>query len=359
MYLKLLICILLVSTKVMANFDSTIPVVDMQDFYSSERRQVFIDDLANALKTVGFVAVINSDVDKDILDKAYLESKQYFAQPLDYKIKHIGMHGQRGYVQSESAKGQTVKDYKEFYHIAPEYSAQIRKRYDYLPNIWPQDPHFKDSMQKLMLALNKYQKSIEQALSLSIGEDENFFSAMTDEGTSLMRVIHYPDNPPANALWAAAHTDIDLFTILPRSTARGLQVLNAENKWVDVIVPDNAFIINAGDMLQNITNGVYKSSMHRVVCNDQKSERYSIVFFVHPRPTDQLGPLPKFIAQVGERKFADATQRELLSERLLDLGLVGPELKQELAKSGLIDRLIAVNRASPKVVAEIAKYNTQ
>src|SRR5690606_33737116 len=109
----------------------------------------------------------------------------------------------------------------------------------------------KPAVQKLIRELDEYVVLIEQALAESIGERKDYFSKMTAHGDYLLRSLHYPSNPPADTVWAAAHTDIDLFTILPRATSEGLQLQTASGDWIDVVVPNNAFIIIAGDMLQN------------------------------------------------------------------------------------------------------------
>jgi isopenicillin N synthase-like dioxygenase len=350
---------LLMSNIALATFDSTIPVIDMNDYYSQERHHIFIKGLSDALKQCGFVAVINSKVDKQTLDDAYDAAKEFYALPLETKKQYIStkLSGQRGYVQSETAKGEGAKDFKEFYHITRDYSAQIVAKHGYASNIWPKQGTFKPALQKLIRELDAYAIVIAEALAESIGEPKDFFSKMTSEGEYILRSIHYPANPPQNLIWAAAHTDIDLFTILPRATAEGLQVQGADGKWIDVVVPQNAFIINAGDMLQNITNGVYKSAVHRVVSNNPGKERYSMVAFIHARPNDKMDPLPKFIKQVGKQKFANATERELLNERLIDLGLSSPEALKEFAASGVIERLIDVGRASPTAMQALKEAN--
>ncbi len=354
-----MVFLLAITGTVQAKLDATIPVIDMNDYHSKSRQHIFIKDLSNAMQTVGFVAVINSKVDQKILDNAYKAAQNFYAKTLQQKsiCQKTELSGQRGYVQSEMAKGQANKDYKEFYHIAREYPAAIRAQYNYPANIWPEDQLFTVAMQQLIQELDQYTTVIESALSESIGEKPDFLTNMTQHGDFLLRSIHYPANPPTDTVWAAAHTDIDLFTILPRATADGLQVKNANGEWIDVIVPENAFIINAGDMLQNITNGVYKSALHRVVNKNKNIERYSMVAFIHPRPEDKMDPLPKFIAQVGSKKFANATRNELLFERLIDLGLHCTALLDHFAKSGAISRLIAVNRASPSAMKALRDAN--
>jgi isopenicillin N synthase-like dioxygenase len=356
---KLFVACFLISGIAQAKLDATIPVIDMNDYYSKTRHHIFIQELSKAMQTVGFVAVINSKVDPKILDNAYNAAQNFYAKPLQEKIKcqKLELNGQRGYVKSEVAQGQAKKDYKEFYHISREYSEQIRAQYHYAANVWPEDQSFKLAIQQLIQELDQYTVVIESALSESMGEKPDFLTNMTRHGDVLLRAIHYPANPPTDSVWAAAHTDIDLFTILPRATAEGLQLKNSQGEWIDVIVPDNAFIINAGDMLQNLTNGVYKSAMHRVVSKNKNMERYSMVSFVHPRPDDKMDPLPKFISQVGSRKFANVTRNELLFERLIELGLHSPALLEQFAKSGAISRLIEVNRASPRAMAALRDAN--
>lgn len=344
---------------VQAQFDSTIPVIDMNDYYSPARHKLFIQNLSDALSTVGFVAIINSNVDVKILDAAYIGAKEFYALPYAEKLKvwDPKLNGQRGYILSETAKGKNAKDFKEFYHIAREYPQEILDQYGYAPNLWPDKTTFKQSMLQLIAELDKYSYVIEQAIAESINQPKDYFNNMTQHGGFLLRPIHYPANPPENILWAAAHTDIDLFTILPRATAEGLQLLNANGEWVDVVVPDGALIINAGDMLQNITNGVYKSAVHRVINKDPSKERYSIVAFIHTRPNDAMGPLQQFVQQVGSQKFANVTCKELLFERLIDLGLHSQELLQDFAASNAIERLIDVNRASPAAMIALREAN--
>lgn len=171
-----------------------------------------------------------------------------------------------------------------------------------------------------------------------------------------MRALHYPANPPEEAIWAGAHTDINFFTILPRSTESGLQLLNQKGEWVDVIVPDGAFIINCGDMMQNLTNGYFRSSFHRVVDTTKGAERFSIVFFVHPRSDDRLDPLPELIEKTGGiRRYANLCRMELFAERVIDLGLASEEMMEFFVESGAIEKLKEVGRFSAK--AESALIN--
>lgn len=323
---------------------STIPVVDMRDFHHPQRKQHFVRAVAAAFRELGFVGVVEPGIDRLTLDAGYETAKDFFQSPLSEKLEcvHPELSGQRGFVQSESAKGRLEKDIKEFYHISQ------------CDNVWPRNaraPGFQESMEELFQALTRHQCEIQEAISLALGEHQDFLGQRTRNGSTLMRVLYYPATTQAEshspeAMWAAAHTDINLFTILPKSTADGLEVFDRRTgTWLPVRVPENAFILNCGDMLQNLTNGEFQSCWHRVVQNQSCNQpRYSIVFFVHPREEVDLTPLPQFIRDDSKPKYPRAMQRELLAERLVELGIASKHMEQLFVDSGLSERRLALGQ---------------
>jgi isopenicillin N synthase-like dioxygenase len=196
----------------------------------------------------------------------------------------------------------------------------------------------KTPVKNLIKHLDKHSEKLQDVLSRFMGQKEDFLFQMTDDGDCVLRALYYPKTPLPNQVWAAAHTDIDLFTILPMSTEKGLEILH-KGEWVQVRVPKDAFIINCGDMLENMSNGYFKSSVHRVVSQANK-ERFSIVYFVHPRNTDRLDPLAKCIELTGGvKRFPDASHLEMLAHRLVEIGLASDDLKTYDSKSGYIERV--------------------
>lgn len=328
--------------------------LNMQDYYDETKKEKFLTDLYDAITTVGFFSITHTGVDQELTDKAYEMSKDFFHSSKEYKSQFFDsqLNGQRGFVASESAKGASKKDRKEFYHIAREGS--------YLPNIWPSDS-FKSLFEKYYLELSRYSKPLLEAIIASINLhltqpiDHTKLSSQIDEGDSLLRLIHYPGYDkdlsvdPSTHFWAAAHTDIDYITIIPRATAKGLQV-EKNGIWHDVICAEDAFIINIGDMLTNLTNGLLVSSNHRVMADQSQSERFSLVFFVHPDHESPLNPWKEiFSITGGSQKFADGTRKEFLWERLLELGIGGDHLLKEYHQTKHYERQKAYKRESPQV----------
>jgi isopenicillin N synthase-like dioxygenase len=336
--------------------DIRIPVVDMQDYYDETKREQFLNTLYGAMTTVGFFAVRNSGVDAAVIQNAYSQAEMFFKQDADYKalsfVKHL--NGQRGFVPGEVAKGNKMKDKKEFYHIGGENGP--------LPNIWPEQPGFKKALAGLYDELEKYVVPLQQAIIATINQhtstqlDLNLLNEMTKNQDSLLRALYYPalqneevDSNRAPLYWAAPHTDIDLLAILPYATAKGLQV-ELNGQWLNVVVPEDAFIVNIGDMLENMTNGLFVSARHRVVAQELNQDRFSMVFFVHPFDAAPLDPLPVCVELTGgTQTYAPGTRQEFLWERLLELN-IAPGLLEPYSKMGHTERQIRYDRESPQVV---------
>lgn len=351
-------------TCLFANFDSTIPVVDMQDFFNEDKQEEFLEHLSHAMHEYGFFAVTNSGIAPEIIQNAFQGVQDFFALDHDTKMKYNSRKsdGQRGYISFgwEFAKGSKFGDFKEYFHASKNFSEEQITRDRFYRNQWPEETDLEGPIISYIEAIETCMRPLERAFSKLLQENDQFISDMTSQGECLMRMIHYPapklQDPNDQAIWAAAHTDIDCYTILPPATADGLEVQLRDGTWIPVRAPDDCFIVNVGDFLQNMSNGYFRSSVHRVMSpagkNDQ--ERYSIVYFIHPRGADKMDPLPYMIEKTGrERKFADATRWELLMERLADNDQATDAMLQELGESGLMERLMEVGRASPDAMRRL------
>lgn len=349
-------------TVVISTDESTIPVLDMRDYATASKRPAFMAKLSKALQDVGFFAVVNTDLDNQLIQNAYRKSAAFFHLRPEIKesYHHPEIGRQRGYapIGQEAAKGEAVSDIKEFYHVGPAFETERLARLKIFQNVWPKEVDLETSLTGTFRELSRQMIPIQEAIAQLIGEERQFFTSMTEEGSSLLRAIHYPatQSGPENGVWAAAHTDINLLTVLPKATANGLEVQMPDGTWTRVQVPDNCFIVNVGDSLENITNGYFRSARHRVVADPEtpNEERYSIVLFIHPRSNDRMDPRPQCIAMTGgTRKYANLTRWELLIERLADINLASDEMLKEIAEKKVVEKLIEVNRASPHVMQRL------
>ncbi|NJK56173.1 MAG: isopenicillin N synthase family oxygenase [Pleurocapsa sp. SU_5_0] len=314
-----------------------IPTVDLHDFVSDNPaiKQNFVQTLGNAFENIGFVAVKNHGLSDAMSENLYHSVTQFFALPeatkLNYEIK--GIAGQRGYTAKgkEHAKGRSIGDLKEFYHVGQELAEAELTRLNYPQNIFPSEvPEFATATITAYRVLEAAGVQILRAIALYLKLEENYFDCQVQLGNSILRPIHYfpinnPQDIPADAVRAAAHGDINLITLLMGASAEGLQILRQDGKWIPVTALPNQIVVNVGDMLARLTNKKLKSTIHRVVNPPEElwnTPRYSIPFFMHPVSEMNLSCLPHCIDDEHPKKFADLTAGEFLTQRLREIGLI-------------------------------------
>lgn len=313
--------------------EQTIPVLDLRDWeHGCPAREKFVRDLGDALCDTGFFAITHHGVDHGLIAKAYGEANKLFNE-LSAEQKQAyedpALKGQRGYVSfgKEHAKGAKAPDLKEFWHVGQELLPVHRLASVYGRNLWPSElPEFKPVMLQLYNQLEVCSKKLLEACALYLGEPQALMRDMVDDGDTILRVIHYPPIPPDRnpaSVRAGAHEDINLITLLCESTDEGLELLQRDGRWRPIHALQGQIIVDAGDMLQHLTNGAFKSTTHRVVNpNNDRSRRFSMPFFVHPRGEVDLTPRPSCLARTGgTAKYPNRTAREYLLERLREIGL--------------------------------------
>ena len=289
--------------------EQTIPVIDLSDFRSGnpDDRQRFITTLGEALVDLGFFAVTNHGIDHALIERAYSLSENFFS--LDDARKEAyefeALRGQRGFVSfgREHAKGVDAPDLKEFWHVGRELSKGHPLADVYGHNIWPNSEDASEDFKQVFLELYRQlevcSKSLLEACALFLGEPENLLANMAEDGETILRVIHYPplsEEREPKSIRAAAHEDINLITLLCESTAEGLELLQRDGAWRPVHALGGQIIADCGDMLQNLTNGLLKSTTHRVVNPDNdRARRFSMLLDF--RQTDAIGIVGSIIGR--------------------------------------------------------------
>jgi isopenicillin N synthase-like dioxygenase len=98
-----------------------------------------------------------------------------------------------------------------------------------------------------------------------------------------------------NEFGAAEHKDYGFLTVLAQDATGGLEVRAPTGELVLAPPHPGNFIVNAGDMLAEISAGAIRSAPHRVI-NRAGIGRYSIPFFYDPDFDARFAGLPQFSA---------------------------------------------------------------
>jgi isopenicillin N synthase-like dioxygenase len=308
--------------------------LDLADFThgNESQKMQFVHDLGKAYEDIGFVAIRNHGVDNELLKELYKQVQAFFELPLETKLQYDDSDGggQRGYTGfgKEHAKNSNAGDLKEFWHFG-----QWVEDGDALKDYYPQNkyvseiPAFNAVGKDIYRALEATGIQMLRAIALFLNQPENYFDNKVHNGNSILRPIHYPpiNAEPNGSIRAGEHEDINLITLLVGASADGLEVLSRQGVYVGVTEVQDHIIVNVGDMLQRLTNDRLRSTTHRVV-NPPREQwhlpRYSIPFFMHPRPEVSLACLDSCISENNPRKYDDCTAIEFLHERLREIGLM-------------------------------------
>ena len=287
----------------------------------------FVDDIMHGLKDYGFIILKDHMVDQKKVDRAYELLKEFYALPVETKLKYCGNNaGQRGYTpfKQEHAKDSKFGDLKEFWHVGRELSASSQYKGIYPENVWPLEiSEFKSVMMELYDAMDKTSVVLLESIGRGLDVPSTFFKEMVHDGNSILRAIHYPpvvNQDTKNSVRAAAHEDINLITLLVGATDSGLELLDRDGTWLAVNSNPGEIVVDTGDMMSRLTNDVLPATTHRVVNPDNAATtRYSMPFFVHPHANAQLRCLPSCVGTGA--KYPDITAGDFLVQRLKEIGL--------------------------------------
>lgn len=252
--------------------------VQVVDYRAEDAAKKFVESLRNT----GFGVLTNHPIQQALVDKIYQDWYTFFSQE-EKKEFAFDPEKQDGYFSSEiseTAKGHTKKDIKEYYHVYPWGRIPEQLKSDILT-------YYKmasDLASELLDWVEKYSPA-----DVTKHYSEPLSNMIMDTPNTLLRILHYPPlmgTEEPGAIRAAAHEDINLLTILPAANEPGLQVQAQDGQWLDVPADFGHLIVNIGDMLQEASQGYFPSTSHRVVNptgeNATKS-RISLPLFLHPR----------------------------------------------------------------------------
>ncbi len=254
--------------------------VSVVDFTATDAPERF----TRSLRETGFAVLVNHPLPWSLVETIYDEwAALVYSPSIDaYDIDPDGRTGWFPATRSETAKGHSVRDLKEFFHV-------------YEWSVYPEEVS-NAALEYRQIAIDlastlldwveaETPPEIAQRLSMPLSD------MMTGSTRSLLRILRYPPLPrdiPDGAVRAAAHEDINLLTVLPASDRPGLELLGADGEWFPVPCDPGSLAVNGGEMLDLATEGYYPATTHRVVNPTGAAgrlPRMSLPMFLHPADT--------------------------------------------------------------------------
>ncbi|KAG6642269.1 protein SRG1-like isoform X1 [Carya illinoinensis] len=265
-----------------------LPVIDMHLLFSPDFMDSELQKLHLASKEWGFFQLINHGVSSSLLEKVKSGIQELFNMDMEEKKKYWQGEGEvEGFGQGPVVSEEQKLDWGDRFGIftLPTY---LRK-----PHLLPRLPlPLRDNLEAYSTELKDLAMKILDQMAKALRMESSDMRCIFEKGMQSMRMNYYPPCPqPELAIGLNAHSDaVGLTILLQVNEMEGLQV-RKDGMWIPVKPLPNAFIVNIGDILEIMTNGIYRSIEHRATVNSEK-ERLSIATFLSPRLEGDFGPMP-------------------------------------------------------------------
>ncbi|KAI9928246.1 hypothetical protein ASPWEDRAFT_38950 [Aspergillus wentii DTO 134E9] len=309
-----------------------LPVIDISNPNDPAVGKAMLDAAAK----YGFLYVNSKGTDFTVgdIEKAFGLSRKFFASPTEEKATCTIEPNNRGWsgmhVETLDPENQRTGDFKEAMNFGEFKDGKAQQPLP--PSLAPHESEIKDFSSLCIKTCDR----ILNLLALGLEIDHDFFTSRHDpqkgDSGSILRYLYYPSIfSPATSSYkhdkdvrAGAHSDYGSVTLLfQRPGQPGLEILTPEETWAPVPVQpantqnedDNSafpfppILVNIGDLLSYWTDGLLRSTVHRVVfpLSEQRSpnpqDRYSIAYFCHPLDKTELVPVPsKVVAAYREQR---------------------------------------------------------
>ncbi|EXJ62682.1 hypothetical protein A1O7_03120 [Cladophialophora yegresii CBS 114405] len=210
-------------------------------------------------------------------------------------------------------------------------------------NLWPSEewlPGFYDAIKLYYGQVLQLARHLFRLFALSLALEEAYFDKVTTHPGGIARLLYYKSQPAVAVngsttaadggaardegdakLGLGAHTDYECFTLLLSSSNPGLEILfppspltDDKPVWLPCPVRPGTLTVNVADFLMRWTNGLYKSTIHRVVSRPGSGQRYSVPFFFSINYDADVEALPEEV--VGRSNYQPIKAGEYVLERL-------------------------------------------
>ncbi|KAI9254445.1 hypothetical protein BDA99DRAFT_586520 [Phascolomyces articulosus] len=262
-----------------------IPVIDFGHFDTNPKQVA--QEVLEACKTIGFFYIVNHGLPKDQIEHSFELAKDFFDLPSEEK------HWILRIKSKEIIKSFNFRNFVDGKSFAP------------LPPIFEKEQAFVEGFSRAchataMRVLQAF------AIALEIPEEEGGANWFSDRHTydkpsgEILRFLKYPkggESTYKEPVRAGAHSDYGSITLLFQKDVPGLEVKASRTEWISAPLIQDSILVNVGDQLQEWTNGLFKSTLHRVTFLPEHAhkDRYSMPVFIHPEDATLLSPIPSSI----------------------------------------------------------------
>ncbi|KAL9331002.1 hypothetical protein ACSQ67_000612 [Phaseolus vulgaris] len=285
--------------------DDDIPTVDYSLLFSDNPVQRFLalENLRQACQEYGFFYLVNHTIPDEVLDSILKGFSDFFDPKTIDERKVFRKSGPSDKIRWDlnSSAGENREYLKVIAHPqfhAPSKPSGIRK-----------------ILEEYHKAMRNIVAGLAGAVSTTLGFEEKYIEKELNlkSGFDVMAMNLYPPNSRSKGvIGIPEHTDPGFVVTLVQDVDGGLQILSHQGNWINVYIPHHAILIQLGDHLEVLTNGKYKSHIHRVIVNKNKVPRISVVTLHGPELDKFISPAVEFVDEEHPQKYHGMTYKESL-----------------------------------------------
>uniref|UniRef100_A0A0D9WMH5 Fe2OG dioxygenase domain-containing protein n=1 Tax=Leersia perrieri TaxID=77586 RepID=A0A0D9WMH5_9ORYZ len=326
---------------------ASIPIVDLGRLSQLDGNADEVVKLRQGMESWGLFMVTNHGIEDALMDEMMDVSREFFHQPLEEKQKYTNVPFQKKYTNLNDGKHFPLEGYGNDQVISEsqilDWSDRLHLKVDPADernlSIWPKHPEsFRDVLDEFIIKCDGVKNSLLFEIAKLLKLEEDYFARQfADRPTTIARFNYYPQCPRPDLVYGIKpHSDATNLTILMiDNDVGGLQVLK-DGVWYDVPTIPHTLVINLGDHTEIMSNGIFKSSVHRVMTNSEK-ERISVAMFYFMNLEKEIEPAAELVDEEHPARyrkvkimdyFAGLFEHFLLGTRVIDTIQLLPSLSR-------------------------------
>ncbi|XP_019439227.1 PREDICTED: protein DMR6-LIKE OXYGENASE 1-like [Lupinus angustifolius] len=297
---------------------SSISIIDLKP-YNDECKNGLVEDISKACKHLGMFQVINHGVPYDICQTLMVTLQEFFDLPYEERALFFTQdHSKLVKIFNYYFKGDDQRKVSMWSETFSHPWHPIEDFTHHLPNNPPQYREvFSAYAKEIGTLMNKVLRLMSKGLGL---EEDTLVKRLEERPNFYSQANYYPPCPePELTMGLNEHNDITALTILQQfDGVSGLQV-KYDGKWIQVDPIPGALVIILADQMQVLSNGIYKSPIHRAVTN-KLLPRLSLAMFYAPNDETLIGPIENLINEEYPPIYRSYKYKEYMEEFYRQVG---------------------------------------
>ncbi|XP_060189897.1 1-aminocyclopropane-1-carboxylate oxidase 1-like [Lycium barbarum] len=267
------------------------PIIHLEKLNGSERSNT-MEMIKDACENWGFFELVNHGIPHEVMDTVEKLTKGHYKKCMEQRFKELVASKGLEAVQAEV----TDLDWESTFFLRHLPASNISQ----VPDL---DDEYREVMRDFAKRLEKLAEELLDLLCENLGLEKGYLKKAfygTKGPNFGTKVSNYPPCPKPDLIKGLrAHTDAGgIILLLQDDKVSGLQLLK-DDQWIDVPPMRHSIVVNLGDQLEVITNGKYRSVMHRVIAQTDGT-RMSLASFYNPGNDAMIYPAPALVEKEAE-----------------------------------------------------------